>query len=163
MLCLFLQRQCARSTRVRWSPSTNKPDNKSVGSSITSCHQSTARTKTRKFTTGDISWKSALTSRLISFTIREKECNCLCAKPNKTPIRLLAYRTGAIFFCAFFRRTKHEAGIPSPVVRVSRVSRAHRSQHEMLPFAGLKNVKKRHQFCRLSENKLLIQIPLVFG
>lgn len=162
MLCLFLQRQCARSTRVRWSPSTNKPDNKSVGSSITSCHQSTARTKTRKFTTGNISWKSSLTSRLISFTIREKKCNFLCAKPNKTPIRLLAYRTGAIFL-RVFQAYETRSGHPFPVVRVSRVSRAHRSQHEMLPFAGLKNVKKRHQFCRLSENKLLIQIPLVFG
>lgn len=162
MFCLFLQRQCSRSTRMRWSPSTNKPDNKSVGSSITSCYQSTARTKTRKFTTGDISWKSALTSRLISFTIREKECNCLSAKPNKTPIRLLAYRTGAIFF-RVFRRRKHEAGIPSPVARVSRVSRAPRSQHEMLPFGGLKNVKKWHQFCSLSDFRLLIQIPLFVG
>ena len=113
MLCLFLQRQCPRSTRMRWSPSTNKPDNKSVGSSITSCHQSTARTKTRKFTTGDISWKSALTSRLISFTIREKECNCLCAKPNKTPIRLLAYKTGAIFL-RVFQAYETRSGHPFP-------------------------------------------------
>ena len=73
--------------------------------------------------------------------ISEKACNCLCAKPSKTPIRLLAYRIAAIFF-ALFRRAKHEEGIPSPVARVSRVSRAPHSQHEMLPFAGLKNVKK---------------------
>lgn len=152
MLCLFLQRQCSGSTRMRWSPSTNKSDNKSVGSSITSCHQSTARTKTWEFATGDISWKtwwnvkssqfsmSSLPWRrgwlalLLICRIREKECNCLCAKRNKTPIRVLAYRTGASFF-AFFRRAKHEAGIPFPVARVSSVSRA--PAHSMKCFPSL--------------------------
>ena len=78
-------------------------------------------------------------------------------KTKQNAHQITSLQNRCYFFCAFFRRTKHEAGIPSPVVRVSRVSRAHRSQHEMLPFAGLKNVKKRHQFCRLSENKLLFK------
>lgn len=51
----------------------------------------------------------------------EKACNCLCAKRNKTPIRLLDYRTGAIFF---FPRFSGEQNTKQASLSPSRVSHA---------------------------------------